>query len=406
MEFFPILSTLRRHRTAAALIIFEIAMSCAIVCNTLFLIGDRLTRMDLPTGIAESELVRIQVTGIGKAADANAITAQDLTALRALPGVKSAVCIDMIPFQGGSWEATVSTVPDDPSPGVEGALYFGTPGVLATLGVKLVAGRDFLPEEYMDLHELGSPQGKVPSVILTRALAERLFPGKSPLGQPVYTLGKEPQIVVGVVDYFSHADPIAHADRAAFSMLLPMTLTYASGGTYLMRIDPTRRDDILGALEPTLRRINASRITVVHDSFADVRRNYFKNDRAAYWLGFGVSVALLVITALGVVGLTSFWVQQRRRQIGIRRALGATRGDILRYFQLENFILVTIGIVVGMALAFGINVWLIQNYHVPRLPAAFLPIGAALLWVLGQIAVLGPAIRASLIPPAIATRSV
>ena len=124
------------------------------------------------------------------------------------------------------------------------------------------------------------------------------------------------------------------------------------------------------------------------------------------YLLIGVSIALLVITALGIVGLASFWVQQRTREIGIRRALGATKTDIVRYFQTENFILATAGIVLGMALAYGINLWLMSKYQMPRLPAVFLPIGAGLLWFLGQIAVLGPALRASTIPPAIATRSV
>jgi putative ABC transport system permease protein len=113
-----------------------------------------------------------------------------------------------------------------------------------------------------------------------------------------------------------------------------------------------------------------------------------------------------VITGLGIVGLASFWVQQRTRQIGIRRALGATKRDIVHYFQLENFILATIGIVLGMLLAYGINLWLMDKYGVPRLPSEFLPIGALLLWLLGQVAVLGPALRAAGIPPAIATRSV
>jgi putative ABC transport system permease protein len=113
-----------------------------------------------------------------------------------------------------------------------------------------------------------------------------------------------------------------------------------------------------------------------------------------------------VITALGIVGLASFWVQQRTRQIGIRRALGATRRDILAYFHTENFILATFGIVLGMGLAYALNLWLMDKYGVPRLPAEFLPIGAVLLWFLGQIAVVGPALRASAIPPAIATRTV
>jgi len=69
----------------------------------------------------------------------------------------------------------------------------------------------------------------------------------------------------------------------------------------------------------------------------------------------GVCLALLIVTALGITGLASFWVAQRRKQIGIRRALGATRGDILRYFQSENFLIVTFGIALGIVLAFAIN---------------------------------------------------
>jgi putative ABC transport system permease protein len=406
MQFFAILSTLRRHRTAAALIVFEIALSCAIVCNTIFLIGDRLSRMDLPTGVAEPELVRVQLTGIGRKADAAAVTAQDLAALRALPGVKSVVSTNMVPFGGGSWDTTISTIPDDRDPQVRSAMYMGGPSMLETLGVHVIAGRGFLPEEYADFHALGTTHAKLPSIILSRALAERLFPGRTALGQAVYVWSKDPQTVVGVIDFLTHPDPIQHGDRTAYSLVLPMNLSYVDGGTYLMRVEPARRAEVLAAVDTTLHRVEPSRVIVRRDMFTDIRRDYFKNDRAAYLLGFGVSIVLLIITALGVVGLTSFWVQQRTRQIGIRRALGATRGDILRYFQLENFILVTMGTVIGMALAYAINLWLMQKYHVTRLPAEFLPIGAALLWGLGQIAVLGPAVRASLISPAIATRSV
>src|SRR5207253_2916059 len=147
-------------------------------------------------------------------------------------------------------------------------------------------------------------------------------------------------------------------------------------------------------------------IVLGKQTFAEVRAEYFKDDRAMAWLLVGVCVAILVITALGIVGLASFWVQQRTRQIGIRRALGATRGDILRYFQTENFILATLGTVLGMAMAYAINLWLVDAYHVARLPAMFLPIGAIVLWLLGQVAVLGPALRAAAVPPAVATRTV
>jgi putative ABC transport system permease protein len=98
-------------------------------------------------------------------------------------------------------------------------------------------------------------------------------------------------------------------------------------------------------------------------------------------------------------------VQQRTRQIGVRRALGARRVDILRYFQTENFLLATLGIALGCAAAIGINVWLMAHYAVPRLPIVYLPIGAVALWLLGQLAVLGPALRAARVPPTTAMRA-
>jgi putative ABC transport system permease protein len=119
-----------------------------------------------------------------------------------------------------------------------------------------------------------------------------------------------------------------------------------------------------------------------------------------------VIVALLLVTGLGIVGLASFWVAQRRRTIGVRRALGATRADILHYFQTENLLLATIGIVLGMLLAYGINLLLMRHYELPRMPWMYFPVGAIALWLIGQIAVLGPALRASHVPPVVATRTV
>jgi putative ABC transport system permease protein len=404
MHFFPILSTLRRHRTAAALIVLEIALTCAIVCNAIFLIRDRLSRMDRPSGVAEDELVLVRLTGIGTQSDAGSLTAQDLTALRTIPGVQFTAVTNMVPFGNSSENGDVSTVHDDVH-GTSAATYWGTADLLETFGVQLIAGRDFVPDEYVDLLPAMANQVHIASVIITRDLAERWFPGKSPLGQALYIYGKEPQIVVGVIDRLARPSD-APAELAGYAVVLPVKATYAMGGNYVLRVDPARKGEVLAAVQSTLDRVSPSRIVLDRLTFAEVRQSFFKADRAMAYLLVGVSIALLIITALGVVGLASFWVQQRTRQIGVRRALGATRGDILRYFQLENFILASAGIVLGMALAYAINLWLMHKYQVARLPAGFLPVGAGLLWMLGQIAVLGPAMRAATIPPAIATRTV
>ena len=402
MDIIPIISTLRRHRTAATLIVLEIALTCAIVCNAVFLIRERLHRMDRASGTAEAELLRIQLTGIGKTKDAKAITERDMAALRALPGVKYVSTANMVPFGGSSWNSSASTVPDDPNAPINSATYMGTQDLLETLGVQLVAGRDFLPEEYVDFED---QKAQTHSVIISRGIADKLFPGQDPLGKQVY-MGKDGNSVVGVVDVLARPNDWQGREGQNYAMICPTTIPYTVGGNYLIRVDPDRAAEVLAAVDATLDKVDPHRIMLERQTFGDVRREFFKQDRSMAWLLAGVSIALLVITALGIIGLASFWVQQRTRQIGIRRALGATRGEILRYFQTENFILATLGIILGMAMAYGLNLILMDKYQVERLPAEFLPIGAALLWMIGQIAVLGPALRASLIPPAIATRTV
>jgi putative ABC transport system permease protein len=406
MHFLPILSTLRRHRTAATLIVLQIALTCAIVCNAVFLIRERLARMDLPSGIAEDEIVRIQLTGIGSDADANALTAEDLRAFAAIPGVKHAAVTNMMPFGGSSWNNSVSTKPEDPESPVNAAMWMGSEDLLETFGVRIVAGRDFTPEEYVEYDDVRAERAKIASVIITKGVADTLFPGENAVGKQLYTWGDTPTTVVGVVEHIARPNDVRGPKGVRWSMFYPVRIPFTVGYNYVLRTDPSRRQEVLAAAVAAIDKIAPNRIVLDKQSFGDVRKDHFKQDRAMAWLLVGVCIALLVITALGIVGLASFWVQQRTRQIGVRRALGATRGQILQYFQTENFILATIGIVLGMGLAYAINLWLMDKYGVARLPAEFLPFGALLLWFLGQVAVLGPALRASAVPPAVATRTV
>jgi putative ABC transport system permease protein len=405
MQLLPILSTLRRHKLAAALIILEIAATCAIVCNVVFLVGDRVAQIGRASGIAEDEIVDIHLMGIGTKTDPKAATDRDLAALRALPGVRHAAVADMLPFSHSSWNNGVSAVKDDPNT-VNAALYMGSPDLIDTFGVQIIAGRDFQPNEWVDLDDAQAEKVHVPTTIITRALAERLFPAGDALGKPLYVLGDLPLTVVGIVDRIARPNNVGGPELRDCATFVPVRVPYTFAGHYLLRTEPARRSEVLAAARAELTKVDAARIVLDARTYTEVRHEYFKEDRAMAYLLVGVSLALLLVTALGIVGLASFWVQQRTRQIGIRRALGATRGDILRYFQTENLVLATLGIVIGMALAYALNLWLMHRYQVARLPAMFLPIGALSLWGLGQLAVLGPARRAAAIPPALATRSV
>jgi putative ABC transport system permease protein len=140
--------------------------------------------------------------------------------------------------------------------------------------------------------------------------------------------------------------------------------------------------------------------------FSEVRSRAYESDRGMAILMGVICAVLLAVTAAGIVGLTSFWVGQRRKQIGVRRALGATRRDILNYFMTENLLISVGGVLFGAVLAIAINLWMVTRFEMHHLSMVYLMAGVAMLLLLGQGAVLAPALRASRVPPVEATRSV
>jgi putative ABC transport system permease protein len=408
MDILPILSTLRRHKITALLIVLEIALTCAIVCNAVFLITQRLHRMDMPSGVAVHELVQVQVATIGEQPDSRARTQEDLAALQRIPGVQSVTLTNQLPFTNSSWNSSIKLDPTQTQPTLNATIYRGD-HLLQTLGTRLVAGRYFSPDEYVYYEDVQRDPSAVPRssliVIITQGLAQRLWPGESALGKTIY-LSNIPVRVVGVVAGLIRPSLSNGDNTAQWTMVLPMRMSLGAGGDYVLRTAPQDRQRVIKAAIAALKKLDPKRVITQQRTLDDARAQFFQGDRSMTGLLLGVIVALLLVTGLGIVGLASFWVAQRRRTIGVRRALGATRADILRYFQTENFLLATIGIVLGMLLAYGINLLLMLHYELPRLPWMYFPVGAIALWLIGQLAVLGPALRASRVPPVVATRTV
>jgi len=404
MQIQPVLAALRKHRFATWLIALEIALACAVLCNACFMIASRLSMMRIGSGVDEAALATVQLTGYdpAKAAD---VDARALNALRGVPGVQSVTLLNSIPF--GMRRGTAGITTDAAGQHFGGVIefYVGGQGSFEALGLQVIAGRGPQPD---DFHAFTGLMPNDAPIQITQSIAEHLWPGADPLGKQIW-LDKSHFRVVGVLKTLVRPDPPGWPEeQRGWAVFVPAQPGPLLSGSYLLRANPR---DMQRVMRDALIAIGKALPEVVLDredshTLPDLRANVFKNDRAMAGLLVGVIVALLGVTALGIVGLASFWVAQRRKQIGVRRALGATRGDILRYFQTENFLIVTFGIVLGMVLAYAINLLLMAHYEVPRLPFFYLPIGAAVLWGLGQLAVLGPALRAAAVPPVVATRTV
>ncbi len=404
MQIKPILAALRKHRLATLLIALEIALACAVLCNASFMIAGRMEGMRVPSGVDETRLGIVSLQGFA-ADDAVDVNARVLHALRAIVGVQSVSVINAVPFGERGGTAGISLDAAKQHFGGVPHFYVAGPGAFEALGLHLVAGRAPGDDDYRTIDNM-VPDGA--NVVVTRDLAEHLWPGEDPLGKMFWGLGTHFR-VSGVVARFVRPSPPGFGPgQSQWSIFVPARPGAHLAGRYLIRAQPQQLNRVMGEARQAIRKVAPEVVLDPEQTHTldELRHDYFEGDRAMTGLLVGVIVALLLVTALGIVGLASFWVAQRRKQIGVRRALGATRGDILSYFQTENFLIVTFGVGLGVILAYAINLTLMQFYELPRLPFWYLPVGAVTLWLLGQLAVLAPALRAANVPPVVATRSV
>jgi putative ABC transport system permease protein len=405
MEIRPILSAMRRNKVGAALIGVQMAITLAILCNGLFIIEQRVAYSKRPTGADERNVFVIPNQWIGNPPDLAARLQTDLAALRSLPGVIDAFATNSVVLSNGGSSEGVKLNPEQKESTASTAVYFADEHALNSLGLTLIAGRNFNSADITDRNGYNDPAPPA-AVIVSRALADKLFPGKGALGQSIYIQPENHSIqIIGIVDRLQV--PWVESWSAKFndnSILEPFRFVdpYVY---YVVRVQSGQLPGILKAAENKLFEVNRSRVLEDSKSLTESRAEVYRDDRGLAVILAVVCAALVAVTAFGVVGLTSYWVAQRRRQIGIRRALGATRYAIVRYFQTENLLIATGGATLGVALALSLNLWMVTTFEMERLHASYAVAGAFFVMLLGQAAVLWPAVKAAFAPPALATRA-
>ncbi|MGH8126001.1 MAG: ABC transporter permease [Rhodanobacteraceae bacterium] len=410
MQLRPIVAALRRHKVATLLIVLQVALTLAVASNALFIVATRIVHLSRPTGTDEAHLFVIRNEWkIGlTAARIDANIRADLVVLRHVSGVRDAFSSEAFPLEGGgAVPLGLKLNPDQKTRAKISQVYFADAHAIDTLGISLVAGRNFRPDEITAI----GPYDKMspPVIIITRSLAGKLFPDGSALGKTVY-LPDGPATIIGIVASLQGPYAAGGAFRSIDedSVLVPARWLDPAGDVYLVRTDSTDMKPVINAALKALQKRGDVHLIDPKEgvlTLAQARERDYATDRSVALLMAILCGLLLLATAGGIVGLSSFWVGQRRKQIGIRRSLGATTGDILRYFHSENLLIVGGGIVLGILLAVLANLGLMKVYELPRMPLYVPLLGALLLWLLGQVAVWGPARHAAKVPPVVAIRT-
>lgn len=402
MEFGPILRALMRNKTGAILIALQCAITLAILVNALYIIESRITKINRPTGLDEANQFSLESIGFVQGFNIQNAIHQDLATLRAIPGVREATVINAIPQSSSGSSSSFRPVAEEGKQETGAAYYSIDDHGLEALGLKLVAGRNFRAEEILEVPERTTEYPH--QAIISQELANTLFPpdGQA-VGKTLYTGRDNAVNIIGVVERMQ--SPWINWGKFEQSILLPAILL-TNPVRYFIRTEPGRRDELMPVVEQTLQKLNSGRIIRELRSQSDLKTKIYSSDRAMAIILGSVVILIVCITTLGIVGLATFSVRRRTKQIGTRRALGARKRDILRYFMLENWLITSAGVVLGTGFAFALNYWLVKTFSLPRLDWHYVPLGILFMWAMGLAAVFAPARRASLIPPATATRSV
>jgi putative ABC transport system permease protein len=404
----PILSALSRSWTGPLLVAAQIALTLAVLVNAIYIVRQRLEKIGRPTGIDVANIFVIRSTGITHNFAHEATIRADLAYLRGMPGVMAVTPIDFPPLSDRGNRPLVMLKANDQAHGIKTNYYEVDDQALAALGLRLIAGRPFRPDDILSPRSSAGPVTPVHDVIVTQSLAKMLYPDENPVGKTLYdTFGflSSPATIIGIIDRMQGSRLSSDsADRVLLAPRLPYPDEPVAH--YLVRTRPGQRDLIMGAVLRHLQESSSDRMIEWIRPLSYFKHRSYLADRNMEVFLVAVVVLLLGITSTGIYGLATFNVSTRTKQIGIRRALGAQRADIISYFLIENWLVTTMGVIAGCALALEAGFWLARHYGLPRLDLYYLVGGIPILWVLGQLAAWYPAWRASRLPPAIATRNV
>ncbi|KZN56394.1 hypothetical protein N474_11655 [Pseudoalteromonas luteoviolacea CPMOR-2] len=399
LEIKPIINTLMRSKAGALLLILQIAITLAIVSNALSIVSNRLDKLTEDTGYDEQGIIAFTVLTYNRNIDRAKQFKEDMLKLKEIDGVIEAMTVSSIPLSssGGSW--TISNHPDElQGKRADSGYIQANHRMVSAFGLTVSEGRDFEAQDETD----GS-DGQFPSVaIVSRAVANKLFGEGKGLNEFVYS-GDNMMKIVGIVETMKSQWPDSKMGDNVVLIPIERSSMYQR---VIVKTQPSKRAQIIKMIEPTLLENERQRVIIGVKGLDTAKQQTYQRDTLMIRMLVALIVFLAIITALGIFGLTHFNISKRTKQIGTRRALGARKSAIFRYFLVENTVVTLFGVVVGSVAAMFMGGQLMALYSIPALDGSIVLYTALVIVVMSLLSVYQPAKRAANISPSIATRSI
>ena len=392
----------QQHRLLDGLVAAEVALSLVLLVGAGLLMRGFVNLVGVDPGLDPKNLLTFQVSSPASVADSvryRQFFSPVLDRIRGMPGVSSAAMINMLPIQGcciSGMFTIVGRAPEtDPERVPAAEFRVISDGYFRTMRVPMREGRDFSPAD-----DESGPR----VAIVNEEFAKRYFPGESAIGKQVHAWSRRPSTIVGVV-----ADMRSTGLDQGFGPELYLSARQLPGWvgtmTFAVRTQGAPAS-YSGAIRRIVRDVAPTQSVFQIMTMESVMAESVQGRKLILvLLGVFASIALL-LSAVGVYGVMSYGVSQRRREIGIRMALGARRAAISRMVLGHSVRVATVGLAIGVAIALaatGVLESMLFNVG-KRDPLTFIVVPIVLV-AMALVATWIPARRAARVDPMVTIRT-
>lgn len=392
---------LRKHQGTALLLVLEIAAGFVLLCLAWQAVQDYRRALTAPSGIDEAGLLMLPPFGQRASPSPEHV----LEALRTIPGVRAAAVVNQVPYAPNSWNMGLWSRPAGAGEHVDATVYMGGEGLLETLAAPLREGRAFAPSEFATFR--GPPSrtgGGFLPVIATRGLAERLFPPGTALGRDLHGWPDTPLRIVGIVERLPQPQGSRPLTAAEASLILPLAPLEAADAHFLVRADPAATGAVMARVRAQAVRLARGSAPPEARELAALRHAYAAGERRWAWTVALCAAGWWALALLSIGAAGQLWVQHTAGWIGLHRTIGASRRQMMRVVRMENFMLASLGIAVGVLLAILCVPHLRPDGLAEGAPPLWMGSSALAIWLASQIAVTGAVRRAGEVSPDHVTR--
>jgi putative ABC transport system permease protein len=396
---------LEKHRAQTILVAAQVALACILLIGAGLLVRSFEAAQTAPLGFNPHQILTAQLFLTSSTYEADSVKTvafydSVLAKVRHLPGVSEVAMNDNPPLYyrwGSEWQFTVEGQTD---PGVGHRPVFSwqmiSPNYFRTLEIPILKGRDFNAGDKVDREQV---------VIIDEAMAQTCFNGLNPVGRVINfnaSEGTRHCTIVGVVPHVRYRNPGTAENR--FQAYFPYSQWDFDAEVLLLRCQGDPNDQI-GAVRTAVRSVDPDVPVPDIRTFDDMIAEKLITRKLASTLVSLFSGAALCLSAIGLYGVLAYSVSQRRREIGVRIALGAESSKILKLVAQQGFKLIGIGLMIGVFVAL-VCARFIEGmlYGVTAADPISLLVAAMVLCLAGCVACLLPALRAIRINPVTALR--